>query len=47
MNNDLFTIKFDNNPSPWFSDYVEITFSKSKLQPIVDELVKECSDKGG
>ena len=45
MDNDLLTIKFDTNPSPWFSDYVEISFSKSKLQPIVDELVKECSDK--
>lgn len=45
MENDLFTIKFDTNPSPWFNTYVEITFSKSKLQPVVDELVKECSDK--
>lgn len=45
MENDTITIKFDTNPSPWFNDYVELTFSKSKLQPIVDELVKECSDK--
>jgi len=45
MENDTITIKFDTNPSPWFSDYVELTFSKSKLQPIVDKLVKECSDK--
>ena len=42
---DLFTIKFDTNPSPWFNTYVEISFNKKKLQPIVDELVKECSDK--
>ena len=42
---DLFVIKFDVNPSPWISDYVEIEFSKSKLQPIVDELVEECSGK--
>ena len=42
---DLFTIKFDTNPSPWLHDYVEIEFSKSKLQPIVDELVEECSGK--
>ena len=40
---DLFTIKIDTNPSPWLHDYVEIEFSKSKLQPIVDELVSECS----
>jgi len=45
MENDLLTIKFDTNPSPWFNTYVEISFSKSKLQPIVDELVKECSNK--
>ena len=45
MKNDLFTIKFDTNPSPWFNTYVELTFSKSKLQPVVDELVKECSNK--
>lgn len=45
MNNDLFTIKFDTDPSPWFNKYVNITFSRSKLQSIVDELVKECSNK--
>ena len=45
MKNDTFTIKFDTNPSPWFNTYVEISFSKTKLQPIVDELVKECSGK--
>ena len=45
MNSDLLTIKFDTHPSPWFNNYVEIVFSKSKLQPIVDELVKECSGK--
>jgi len=45
MKSDLFTIKFDTNPSPWFSNYVEMSFSKSKLQPIVDNLVRECSNK--
>ncbi len=45
MKNDLFTIKFDTNPSPWFNEYVKLSFSKSKLQPVVDELVKECSNK--
>lgn len=45
MKNDTLTIKFDTDPSPWFNKYVEITFSKSKLQPVVDELVKECSNK--
>tara|TARA_B100000212_G_C27293527_1_gene498364 strand:+ start:614 stop:997 length:384 start_codon:yes stop_codon:yes gene_type:complete len=45
MEKDLFTVKFDTNPSPWFNTYVEIAFSKKKLQPVVDELVKECSNK--
>ena len=45
MSKDLFTIKFDTNPSPWFNNYVEISFSRSKLQSIVDELVKECSNR--
>lgn len=45
MKTDLFTIKFDTNPSPWFSDYIEISFSRSKLQPVVDKLVNECNNK--
>ena len=45
MKPDLFTIKFDTDPSPWFNKYVEISFSRSKLQPIVEELVQECSNK--
>ena len=45
MHKDLFTIKFDSNPSPWFNNYVELSFSKLKLQPVVNELVKECSEK--
>ena len=42
---DLFTVRFDANPSPWFSTFVEISFSKSKLQFVVDEIVSECSDR--
>ena len=45
MSKDLFTIKFDIEPSPWFNNYIEISFSKKKLQPTVDSLVKECSNK--
>ena len=45
MSKDLFTIKFDIEPSPWFNNYIEISFSKKKLQPTVDLLVKECSNK--
>ena len=43
--NDLFTIEFDSNPSPWFNTYIEISFSKIKLQPIIDNLVSECSNR--
>jgi hypothetical protein len=45
MEKDILTIKFDTNPSPWFQKIVEINFSRKKLQPIVDELVAECSNK--
>ena len=45
MKDDLFTVKFDTNPSPWFNTYIEISFSKLKLQPVVDKLVDECSNK--
>jgi len=42
---DLFTISFDANPSPWFTTFVEISFSKAKLQSTVDEIILECSDR--
>ena len=45
MKNDTLTIKFDTDPSPWFQKWVEINFSRKKLQPIVDELVAECSNR--
>ena len=45
MKKDLFTINFDTNPSPWFTSYVEISFSRKKLQPVIDNLVEECSNK--
>lgn len=45
MSSDLFTIRFDSEPSPWFSKYIEISFKRSKIQHVVDELVLECSNK--
>lgn len=45
MKSDILTIKFDTNPSPWFQNWIEINFSRSKIQPIVDELVIACSNK--
>ena len=45
MKNDILTIKFDTDPSPWFQKFVEINFSRKKLQPVVDELISECSNR--
>ena len=45
MEKDLFVVMFDIESSPWFNNYIEISFSKKKLQPTVDQLVKECSNK--
>lgn len=39
------TIKYDQNPSPWQSTYVNIKFNKDKLQPVVDDILNECKDK--
>ncbi len=45
MKNNLFIITYDVNPSPWFNSYIEISFSKTKLQPVIDKLVFACSGK--
>jgi len=45
MKNDLFTIKFDVNPSPFQNEYVNISFSRTKIKNIVNELVEECSGR--
>ena len=45
MKKDLFTISYDTNPSPWFNTYIEISFSVSKLQPVINKLVNECSNR--
>jgi len=45
MKNDLFDIKINNSSNPWFDDYTTITFSRQKLQPLVDKIIKDCSDR--
>lgn len=45
MKKDTFTIKFDIDPSPWFSKYVNITFDSKKIKSIVNEMITECTGK--
>tara|TARA_Y100000310_G_C20455136_1_gene702685 strand:- start:448 stop:837 length:390 start_codon:yes stop_codon:yes gene_type:complete len=45
MNKDILTIEFDIEPSPFRSKLIKISFSKLKLQPIIDELVDACSGR--
>lgn len=42
---DILTIKFDINPSHFRNEYVDISFSMTKIKSIVDELVEECSGR--
>lgn len=45
MKNDLFDVKINNSSNPWFDNYETITFSRKKLQPLVDKIIKDCSNK--
>ena len=45
MNNDLFDIKINTSDNPWFQNYETITFSRNKLQPLVDKIITNCTDK--
>ena len=45
MSNDLFDIKLNVSDNPWFQEYETITFSRQKLQPLVDKIIKDCTDK--
>lgn len=45
MNNDLFDIKLNVSDNPWFQEYETITFSRQKLQPLVDKIIEDCTDK--
>ena len=45
MKNDLFDVKLNVSNNPWFQEYETITFSRQKLQPLVDQIIKDCSDK--
>ena len=45
MIKDTITVRFNTSDNPWITKYEEITFSRKKLQHIVDEIVENCSDK--
>ena len=45
MKNDLFDVKINISNNPWFQEYETITFSRKKLQPLVDQIIKDCSDR--
>ena len=45
MLKDTMTVRFNTSDNPWIAKYEEITFSKKKLQHIVNEIVESCSDK--
>lgn len=45
MKNDLFDVKLNVSNNPWFQEYETITFSRQKLQPLVDQIIKDCSNK--
>lgn len=42
---DVIKVRFNVSDNPWIAKYEEITFSKKKLQHIVDEIIENCSDK--
>ena len=45
MLEDAMTVKFNTSDNPWMAKYEEVIFSRKKLQPIIDEIVENCSDK--
>ena len=45
MIKDTMTIRFNTSNSPWITKYEEVTFSRNKLQHIVDEIVQSCNNK--
>ena len=45
MIKDTITVRFNTSDNPWIAKYEEVTFSRKKLQHIVDEIIESCSDK--
>ena len=45
MNNNTIIIAINISDNPWISKYETMEFSKSKLQPVVNEIISSCSDK--
>ena len=42
---DVITVRFNVSNNPWIAKYEETTFSRKKLQHIVDEIIESCSNK--
>ena len=45
MSNNSIIIAINISDNPWISRYETMEFSKSKLQPVVNEIISSCSDK--
>ncbi len=45
MSNNTIIIAINISDNPWISRYETMEFSKSKLQPVVNEIISSCSDK--
>ena len=45
MSNNTIIIAINISDNPWISRYETMEFSKSKLQPVVNEIISNCSDK--
>ena len=45
MSNNTIIIAINISDNPWISRYETMEFSKSKLQPVVNEIISICSDK--
>ena len=43
--NKTFIVKARVNTNPWIPKYTDVVFSREKIKLIVDEMIKECSDK--
>ena len=45
MSNNTIIIAINISDNPWISRYETMEFSKSKLQPVVNEIISSCSGK--
>lgn len=45
MMKDTITVRLNTSNNPWIAKYEETTFSRKKLQHIIDKIIESCSDK--